>query len=83
MSWVPTIKIARAAWRGRRDPAGLLKAQLAPDESPAAAAQLSAASVASAPAGAALPQPAAVIVSEPLAQAHEDPTHHHLLLLLR
>jgi hypothetical protein len=82
VSWVPTIKIARAAWRGRRDPAGLLKAQLAPDESPAAAAQLSAA-VASAPAGAALPQPAAVIVSEPLAQAHEDPTHHHLLLLLR
>jgi hypothetical protein len=83
VSWVPTIRIARAAWKGRRDPAGLLKAQLAGDESPAAGAQASAASLASAPAGAALTKPAAVIESEPLAQAHEDPTHHHLLLLLR
>jgi hypothetical protein len=83
VSWVPTIRIARAAWKGRRDPSGLLKAQLTGDEAPAPGTQPSAASVASAPAGAALPRPAAVVVPEPLAQAHEDATHHHLLLLLR
>jgi hypothetical protein len=83
VSWIPTIRVARAAWKGRRDPAGLLKAQLAGDEPPAAGAQAPAASAASAPAGAAVTQLPTVTVSEPLAQADEDSTHHHLLLLLR
>jgi len=89
MSWLPTIRIARAAWKGRQDPAGLLKAQLSGEPPPAQAqASLPAAAVAAAPAGPAIAPPAVVApavvaAAEPLAQPHEHATHTHLLLLLR
>jgi hypothetical protein len=71
------MRIARAAWKGRQDPAGLLKAQLSTDQ-PAQAAGAVAPTAALAPAPA-LAAPAA----EPLRQAQENPTHAQLLLLLR
>jgi hypothetical protein len=36
MSWIPTLRIAQAAWRGRTDPAGLIKTQLRNELSPQA-----------------------------------------------
>jgi hypothetical protein len=87
MSWLPTLRIARAAWRGRQDPAGLIKAQLSGDQpaqawaGPAAPAGPPAAPVA--PAAAAVVKPVAVAVAEPVAPAEPDATHAHLLLLLR
>jgi hypothetical protein len=84
VSWLPTIRIARAAWNGRQDPAGLLKAQLSGEQQPAQAqASLPAPAVAAAPAGPAIAPPAAVAVAEPVAQPHEHATHTQLLLLLR
>jgi hypothetical protein len=85
VSWLPTIKIARAAWKGRQDPAGLLKAQLSGEQQPAQTrASLPAPAVAAAaPAGPAIAPPAAAAVAEPVAQPHEHATHTHLLLLLR
>ncbi len=76
MSWIPTLRIARAAWRGRQDPAGLIKAQLSADQPSQAPTLQPVPAVAPAPAAA---QP----VAEPVAQPHEDTTHAHLLLLLR
>ncbi len=90
MSWLPTIRIARAAWKGRQDPAGLLKSQLSGEQPAQAQAQAQtpasllappvAAAAHSAPAVA--PVPVAAVV-EPVAQPHEHATHTHLLLLLR
>jgi len=77
VSWIPTLRIARAAWKGRQDPAGLIKSQLTDQPAPAEAQAPLPAPGAPALAPAALPEP------EPVVQRHEDPTHAHLLLLLR
>lgn len=92
MSWLPTMRIARMAWRGRQDPAGLLKSQLSGEQSPATAVQATApgqlvagptaaptiARPAPPPAHPAVVQPAAVA-----ARMEIDSVHTHLLLLLR
>ena len=85
MSWLPTLRIARAAWRGRQDPAGLIKAQLSADQAPRPGAQPGApaaqgAALAQAPA--AVTQPAVAHSAQPGAQG-VDATHTNLLLLLR
>ena len=38
MSWIPTLRIARAAWKGSKDPVGTIKAQLI-DEQPGGGAE--------------------------------------------
>jgi hypothetical protein len=92
MSWLPTLRIARAAWRGRQDPAGLIKAQLSADQAPRPGAQPGAPAVqpvapaaqgaALAQAPAAVTQPAVAHSAQPGAQG-VDATHTNLLLLLR
>ncbi|MGD1050483.1 MAG: hypothetical protein ABR947_05380 [Solirubrobacteraceae bacterium] len=82
MSWIPTLRIARAAWKGSKDPVGTIKAQLI-DEQPQAAPSATAAQL---PAVSAhpVPVPATPLIATPIAEpaAHElDPTHAHLLLL--
>ena len=82
MSWLPTLRIARAAWKGSKDPAGLIKAQLS-DEQPQAT---QAAASAPPPAAAAhpVPAPASPVAAEPIAEPvaqQLDETHAHLLLL--
>jgi hypothetical protein len=82
MSWLPTLRIARAAWNGSKDPAGAIRAHLT-DEQPSAAP---AATAGQPPALAAHPVPAPATpvivtpVAEPVAQ-QLDPTHAHLLLM--
>jgi hypothetical protein len=92
MSWLPTLRIARAAWRGRQDPAGLIKAQLSADQAPRPGAQPSAPAVqpvAPAVQGAALAQAPAAVTQQAVAHSAQpgaqgaDATHTNLLLLLR
>ena len=80
MSWVPTLRIARAAWKGSKDPAGLIKAQLSADEPRPAGEPVN-------PAG---PAPAAAIfrpppepAAEPDHSTEEETIHSQLVLLLR
>ncbi len=74
------MRIARAAWKGSKDPAGLIKAQLSADE-PQAPGQ---------PVNTAGPAPAAAIfrpppepAAEPERSAEEEAIHSQLVLLLR
>jgi hypothetical protein len=99
MSWLPTLRIARAAWRGRQDPAGLIKAQLSADQAPRPGAQPGAPAVqpvapavqpvAPAVQGAALAQAPAAVTQPAVAHSAQpgaqgvDATHTNLLLLLR
>jgi len=75
MSWLPTIRVARAAWRGSKDPAGLIKAQLT--DQPAQNAATGAPAVTAPAAAIFRPLPAPVPPPPP------DPVHAQLLLLLR
>jgi hypothetical protein len=82
MSWVPTLRIARAAWKGSKDPAGAIRAHLT--DEPPAPAQAAAAGQPPAVSAHPVPAPASPIIAAPIAEpvAHElDPTHAHLLLL--
>jgi hypothetical protein len=80
MSWGPTFRIARTAWRGRRDPAGLIKSQLSDDPAPESAVQLP-----KAPVEGSVPhvQPAVMEPAATLASVEGDATETQLLLLLR
>jgi hypothetical protein len=88
MSWLPTLRIARAAWRGRQDPAGLIKAQLSADQAPRPGAP-AVQPVAPAVQGAALAQAPATVTQPAVAHSAQpgaqgvDATHTNLLLLLR
>jgi len=77
MSWLPTLRIARAAWKGSQDPAGLLKAQLSSDERAPAPTP--------APLGTApgAPAPLAAAVTERVAEPAHEVDHAHVVLLLR
>ena len=82
MSWLPTLRIAQAAWKGSKDPAGAIRAHLTDEQPPAAQAT----SAGQPPAVSAhpVPVPATPLIAAPIAEpvAHElDPIHAHLLLL--
>jgi hypothetical protein len=82
MSWLPTLRIARAAWKGSKDPVGAIKAHLT-DEQPSVAPATTAAQLPAVTAHP-VPAPATAVIATPIAEpvAHElDPTHAHLLLL--
>jgi hypothetical protein len=90
VSWLPTLRIARAAWKGSKDPGAAIKQQLLGDEPPAAPAQAAPAQLqAAAPAHAAAGAPAApavtALVTAPATEHHfePDPVHTQLLLLMR
>ena len=74
------MRLARTAWRGRKDPAGLIKAQLddPPPESAAARPPVPAVPASVPPVDPAVVQPVAPPVRVPV-----GPTHAELLLLLR
>jgi hypothetical protein len=84
VSWIPTLRIARAAWKGSQDPAGLIRSQLGVDRAADGAQQ-------PAPLPAALPAVAAAVtapptepaVAEPVAARASTATATNLLLLLR
>jgi len=82
MSWIPTLRIARAAWKGSKDPVGAIKAQLI-DEQPQAAPSAMPAQLPPVSAHA-VPVPATPLIATPIAEpaAPElDHDHAHLLLL--
>jgi hypothetical protein len=71
--------LARTAWRGRKDPAGLIKAQLdGPPPEPAARPPEAAVPVSMPPVAPVIVEPVAPPVRVPV-----GPTHAELLLLLR
>jgi len=80
VSWVPTLRIARAAWKGSKDPAGLIRAQLSADEPQAPVQTVNPAGPA--PAAAIFrPPPESPVEPDPL--THEEAIHSQLVLLLR
>jgi hypothetical protein len=81
MSWIPTLRIAQAAWRGRSDPGGLIKTQLKNELSPQApeAVATRQSVLGSSAAAAAVVERAS---APPRANA-QVATHNQLLLLLR
>jgi hypothetical protein len=79
VSWIPTMRIARAAWKGSQDPAGLIRSQLS-GERGADGAQQSAPPPAVAAAVAAAPT---TPTDEPVATPASGATATNLLLLLR
>ena len=83
MSWLPTLRIARAAWKGSKDPAGLIKSQLSADEPQERLQQLPAASPRPVAPAAAIHRPPAAAAAQPEPATEEDNVHAHLVLLRR
>jgi hypothetical protein len=83
------MRIARAAWRGRSDPAGLVKAQLSGDaptqpaaSPPAVVHPAVSSAVAQAPAGPPVTAVAHATVAAAVANVDNDATGAQLLLVL-
>ncbi len=89
MSWMPTLKLARAAWRGSKDPAGMIKAQFTEEPrppAPAVTAAVPAAAPVPAPEPAGAPAPAPALMTAPVEAPVPEPvddTPAKLLLLMR